>query len=57
MNATPDLNSIAPDTPVFVLHLYDRALMNRAAVRAVGYTNNFSVERGQALATLRGCFK
>ena len=33
-----ELNAIAPDTPVFVLHLYDRALLNGAALRAVGYT-------------------
>ena len=33
-----ELNQAAPDTPVFVLHLYDRALLNRAAMRAVGYT-------------------
>lgn len=33
-----ELNTIAPDTPVFILHLYDRALLNRAALRAVGYT-------------------
>lgn len=32
-----ELNAIAPDTPVFILHLYDRALLNRAALRAVGY--------------------
>jgi len=32
-----ELNAVAPDTPVFVLHLYDRALLNRAALRAVGY--------------------
>jgi predicted amidohydrolase YtcJ len=35
-----ELNEVAPDTPVFVLHLYDRALLNRAAVRAVGYTKD-----------------
>ena len=29
---------LAPDTPVFILHLYDRALLNGAALRAVGYT-------------------
>src|ERR1700748_585705 len=28
-----EINAIAPDTPVFLLHLYDRALLNRAAVR------------------------
>jgi predicted amidohydrolase YtcJ len=33
-----ELNAIAPDTPVFILHLYDRALLNGAALRAVGYT-------------------
>jgi predicted amidohydrolase YtcJ len=32
-----ELNAIAPDTPVFILHLYDRALLNGAAIRAVGY--------------------
>lgn len=35
-----ELNRIAPDTPVFILHLYDRALLNRAALRAVGYTKD-----------------
>jgi predicted amidohydrolase YtcJ len=33
-----ELNAAAPDTPVFVLHLYDRALLNAAALRVVGYT-------------------
>lgn len=33
-----ELNQIAPDTPVFLLHLYDRALLNGAALRACGYT-------------------
>jgi predicted amidohydrolase YtcJ len=33
-----EINAVAPDTPVFVLHLYDRALLNAAALRAVGYT-------------------
>src|SRR4029077_17460753 len=31
-----ELNAAAPDTPVFLLHLYDRAFLNAAAVRAVG---------------------
>jgi hypothetical protein len=35
-----EINAVAPDTPVFILHLYDRALLNRAAIRAVGYTKN-----------------
>lgn len=33
-----EINAVAPETPVFILHLYDRALLNRAALRAVGYT-------------------
>ncbi|WP_457332548.1 amidohydrolase, partial [Rhizobacter sp. P5_C2] len=32
-----ELNAVASDTPVFILHLYDRALLNAAALRAVGY--------------------
>jgi predicted amidohydrolase YtcJ len=32
-----EINAAAPDTPVFLLHLYDRALLNAAALRAVGY--------------------
>jgi len=35
-----ELNAVAPDTPVFLLHLYDRALLNRAALRAAGYTKD-----------------
>lgn len=35
-----EINAIAPDTPVFILHLYDRALLNGAALRAVGYTRD-----------------
>ncbi|MFZ5673135.1 MAG: amidohydrolase [Pseudomonadota bacterium] len=33
-----EINAVAPDTPVFLLHLYDRALLNAAALRSVGYT-------------------
>lgn len=35
-----ELNAVAPHTPVFILHLYDRALLNAAALRAVGYTKD-----------------
>jgi predicted amidohydrolase YtcJ len=35
-----ELNEAAPDTPVFVLHLYDRAFLNAAALRVVGYTKD-----------------
>jgi len=35
-----ELNAVAPDAPVFLLHLYDRAILNGAALRAVGYTKD-----------------
>ena len=35
-----EINALAPDTPVFLLHLYDRALLNGAALRAAGYTKD-----------------
>jgi len=31
-----EINQAAPDTPVFLLHLYDCALLNRAALRVLG---------------------
>ena len=40
MPTLKELNDVAPDTPVFILRLYDRALLNRAALRAVGYTKD-----------------
>ncbi|MBC3434112.1 amidohydrolase [Pseudomonas sp. BW16M2] len=40
MPTLEEINQAAPDTPVFLLHLYDRALLNRAALRAVGYTKD-----------------
>lgn len=35
-----EINAVAPDTPVFIMHLYDRALLNAAALRVVGYTKD-----------------
>jgi predicted amidohydrolase YtcJ len=35
-----ELNAAAPDTPVFILHLYDRAMLNAAALRTVGYARD-----------------
>src|SRR5512145_27897 len=35
-----ELNAAAPDTPVFILHLYCQAMLNQAALRAVGYTSD-----------------
>ncbi|MFC5473088.1 amidohydrolase [Paraherbaspirillum soli] len=40
MPTLEEINAAAPDTPVFILHLYDRALLNRAALQAVGYTKD-----------------
>src|SRR5215471_791040 len=40
MPTLDEINRVAPDTPVFVMHLYDRALLNGAALRAVGYDKN-----------------
>jgi predicted amidohydrolase YtcJ len=35
-----EINAAAPDTPVFVLNLYNQAFLNRAALRAAGYTRD-----------------
>jgi predicted amidohydrolase YtcJ len=40
MPTLDEINRAAPETPVFVLHLYDHALLNGAALRAVGYTKD-----------------
>jgi predicted amidohydrolase YtcJ len=40
MPTLAEVNAAAPDTPVFILHLYDRAILNAAALRAVGYDKN-----------------
>ncbi|MBS2040657.1 amidohydrolase [bacterium] len=33
-----EINAVSPDTPVFILHLYCQAILNQAALRAIGYT-------------------
>jgi len=45
-----EINAAAPDTPVFLLHLYDRALLNAAALRAVGYTRDTPEPPGGQIA-------
>jgi predicted amidohydrolase YtcJ len=50
MPTLEEINAAAPDTPVFVLHLYDRAMLNRAAVRAVGYTKDTPEPVGGTIA-------
>ncbi|MFF0414795.1 amidohydrolase [Kitasatospora sp. NPDC004745] len=49
-----ELNEAAPDTPVFVLHLYQSAILNRAALRAVGYTRDTPDPRGGQIVRGRG---
>ena len=40
MPTLDEINEVAPETPVFVMHLYDRAMLNGAALRALGYDKN-----------------
>ncbi|GAB4200254.1 MAG: amidohydrolase [Wenzhouxiangellaceae bacterium] len=40
MPTLEEVNRAAPETPVFILHLYSRALLNRAALRALGMDQN-----------------
>src|SRR6185503_4435761 len=40
MPTLDEINAATPDTPVFILHLYCRALLNQAALRACGYTKD-----------------
>ena len=36
-----EINAVSGDVPVYVLHLYDRAWLNRAALRALGIDEHF----------------
>lgn len=40
MPTLEEINAAAPDTPVFILHLYSSALLNRAALRVLGITKD-----------------
>jgi predicted amidohydrolase YtcJ len=40
MPTLEEINAVSPDTPVFVLHLYCRGILNKAALRACGYTKD-----------------
>lgn len=35
-----EINAAAPDTPVFILHLYGQALLNKAAINVLGINKN-----------------
>jgi predicted amidohydrolase YtcJ len=55
MPTLAEINEAAPETPVFVLHLYDRALLNRAALRALGWDEKApDFERGAVETDARG---
>lgn len=40
MPTLEEINAVSPETPVFVLHLYCRGMLNKAALRACGYTKD-----------------
>ncbi|SFH53667.1 hypothetical protein SAMN04488020_12113 [Palleronia marisminoris] len=40
MPTLAEINAAAPDTPVFILHLYASAMLNRAALRVLGITRD-----------------
>jgi len=40
MPTLDEINKAAPDTPVFILHLYGRALINKAAINVLGFDKN-----------------
>jgi predicted amidohydrolase YtcJ len=49
MPTLEEINMAAPDTPVFVLHLYDRAMVNAAALRALGYNRETPAPPGSEI--------
>ncbi|MBX3436790.1 MAG: amidohydrolase [Planctomycetaceae bacterium] len=40
MPTLDEINKAAPNTPVFLLHLYDSALLNQAALRVLGFNRD-----------------
>ena len=40
MPTLEEVNAVSPDTPVMILHLYARAILNKAALRVLGYTRH-----------------
>lgn len=55
MPTLDEINEAAPDTPVFILHLYARALLNRAALRALGYDEHPpTFDRGEVQRDAKG---
>lgn len=46
MPTLSEINAASPNTPVFILHLYDSALLNAAALRAAGITKDTPDPKG-----------
>jgi len=46
MPTLKEINDLSPDTPVFILHLYDRAFLNRAALKVVGFNKTTPAPKG-----------
>lgn len=46
MPTIEELNAVSKDVPVMVLHFYDTALLNKAAVQALGYTKDTPQPQG-----------
>lgn len=55
MPTIEEINAAAPDVPVFILNLYASALLNRAALRALGYDKNTpGFDRGEVVRDKQG---
>ena len=50
MPTLDEINAAAPDTPVFILHLYDSAMLNRAALHALGFNKQTPNPSGGLIA-------
>lgn len=49
MPTLDEINAVSKNTPVFIMHLYDRALLNKAALCAIGYDKNTKEMPGTAI--------
>lgn len=50
MPSIEEINKAAPNTPVFILHLYDSAILNKAALRALGFDKSTPNPKGGLVA-------
>ncbi len=49
MPTLDEINAVSEDVPVFILNLYNRAFLNRAALRALGFTRDSVAPPGSVL--------